>query len=202
MRSRIATLALSALLAATVLVLSGCTCCGAPQPQSAAATPEAEAPPPPTPEETTLTKVGQPAPDFALETLDGAGFSLSAHKGQVVLINWFATWCPPCQQEMPHLQKEVWERFSENGDFAMVSVARQEKADVVAPFVTKYQVTWPFALDPERTAYAQYAEAYIPRNHVIGRDGAIIFQSEGFEPEEFAEMIEVIAAELAKQLVE
>ena len=86
-------------------------------------------PAPPTPEETTLTEVGQQAPDFTVLTLAGDEFKLSAHQGQLVLINWFATWCPPCKEEMPHLQKEVWEKFGAEG-LVMISVAREEKADV------------------------------------------------------------------------
>jgi len=149
----------------------------------------------PTPEETTLTEVGQPAPDFAVQTLDGETFSLSANRGRVVLINWFATWCGPCIEEMPHLQAEVWERFK-GDNFAMVSIAREETLQVVKPFVAKQKVTWPFALDPERKAYASYADAFIPRNHVIDREGKIIFQSQGFEKEEFEAMINVIRKEL------
>jgi peroxiredoxin len=152
--------------------------------------------PGPTPEETTLTEVGQHAPDFTVPTLGGGPFTLSEQRGQVVLINWFATWCPPCQEEMPHLQSEVWERFR-GEDFVMISVAREETAEVVAPFIKKYQVTWPFGLDTDRAAYARYAEAFIPRNTVVDRDGAIIFQSSGFERPDFDRMIEVIGRELA-----
>ena len=112
----------------------------------------------PTPEETTLTEVGQMAPDFTVQTLDGSTFSLSANRGKVVLVNWFATWCGPCKEEMPHLQTEVWEQFK-GQDFAMVSIAREETLQVVQPFVAKYKVTWPFALDPDRKAYANYASA-------------------------------------------
>jgi len=151
---------------------------------------------PPTPAETTLTEVGQMAPTFSVATLDGGTFSLAAQKNKVVLINWFATWCLPCRDEMPHLQKDVWEKFGPRG-LVMISVAREEKADVVAPFVKKFGVTWPFGLDPERTAYAKYAEAYIPRNTVIGPDGTIIFQSQGFEEPDFQAMIKVIDQVLA-----
>jgi len=149
----------------------------------------------PTPEETTLTEVGQAAPDFTVATLDGSTFTLSENRGQVVLINWFATWCPPCIEEMPHLQKEVWERFRSE-DFTMVSVAREETLQIVQPFVAKHQVTWSFAVDPAREAFAKYADAFIPRNCVVDREGRIIFQSQGFDKEEFAEMIEIIAREL------
>lgn len=164
--------------------------CGVP-----AAAQAAEDKPAPTPEETTLTEVGQVAPDFTVATLDGGEFHLGAQEGKVVLINWFATWCPPCQQEMPHLQTDVWERFADRG-LVMISVARQETAKEVAPFVEKYGAGWTFGLDPDRTAYARYAEAFIPRNTVVGPDGKIIFQSNGFEMPEFEAMIEVIHAAL------
>ena len=143
----------------------------------------------------TLTEVGQPAPTFTLDLLGGENFDLADQRGKVVLINWFATWCPPCQEEMPHLEKEVWQRFQGEG-FAMVSVAREENADVVAPFVAKYGVTWPFALDPDRAAFAKYATSQIPRNTVLDRNGKIIFQSVGFEREDFDDMIDAIAEAL------
>ncbi len=158
---------------------------------------KAEEPAPPTPAEATLTKVGQIAPDFTVATLAGNQFTLSKQKGQLVLINWFATWCPPCKEEMPHLQKEVWEKFGPRG-LVMISIARQEKADVVAPFVKQRQLTWTFGLDPERVAYANYAEAYIPRNTLVGPDGTIIFQSEGFEAEDFQAMIRAIDSALSE----
>lgn len=152
----------------------------------------------PTPEETTLTEVGQMAPDFTLPTLEGGSFTLSEQKGKVVMINWFATWCPPCKEEMPHLQSEVWEVFQDHEDFVMVSIAREETSLEVGPFVSKYALNWPFLLDTDRTAYAGYAEAFIPRNHVIDRQGRIIFQSNGFEMPEFRAMIAEIEGELAK----
>jgi len=152
----------------------------------------------PTAAETTLTAVGQQAPDYTVATIDGGTFNLSAQKGRVVLVNWFATWCPPCQEEMPFLQKDVWEKFAAAG-LVMVSIAREENVAKVKPFVAERGLTWKFAVDPERLAYARYAEAYIPRNQVIGRDGTILFQSEGFEKDEFAAMIAVIAAALAAE---
>ncbi len=146
---------------------------------------------------TTLTQVGQPAPPFTVPLLDGGVFDLEAQRGKVVLVNFFATWCPPCVAEMPHLQTAVWERFAGDG-FAMISIARQESAEVVAPFVQKHDAGWPFGLDGDRSAYAKYADAFIPRSYVIDRTGAIVFQGSGFEQDEFDRMVAVIAAELAK----
>jgi len=149
----------------------------------------------PSVEETTLTEVGQKAPDFTVPTIFGSPFKLSDHRGKVVLVNWFATWCLPCVEEMPHLQKEVWEKFR-GPDFMMVSIAREGTLQVVRPFVLKNELTWPIALDVTREAYAKYADAYIPRTQVIDREGTIIFQSQGYVKEEFAAMIEVIRKEI------
>jgi len=146
---------------------------------------------------TTLTTVGEAAPTFTADLLGGGAFDLAAQRGKVVLVNFFATWCPPCREEMPHLQREVWEKFRGDG-FAMISVAREETPDVVQPFITQYGAGWPFAVDPDRTAFAAYAEAFIPRSYVIDRDGRIAYQSSGYDKKEFKAMIDVIARELAR----
>ena len=81
---------------------------------------------------------------------------------------------------------------------AMISVAREETPDVVQPFIAQYGAGWPFAVDPDRTVFAAYAEAFIPRNYVVDRTGRIVFQSQGYEEGEFAAMVDVIARELAQ----
>jgi peroxiredoxin len=150
----------------------------------------------PSPEEATLTAVGDPAPALDATTIDGDRFDLADQRGRIVLLNFWATWCPPCQQELPAVRDRIWARFGARDDFALISVAREEAVDTVRRFLAGHDYAWTFATDPDRANFARYADAHIPRNYVIGRDGTIVYQSVGFELEEFGEMIEVLAVQL------
>lgn len=145
-----------------------------------------------TPQEATLTAVGQLAPSFELTTLDGETFDLDAQHGKVVLVNFFATWCPPCRQELPHLENEVWHRFKD-APFSLLVVGRGESPEVLEEFLDKTGYSFPVASDPDRSAYGLYASQYIPRNVLIGPDGIILFQSNGYDENEFNEMVTLIA---------
>lgn len=144
-----------------------------------------------TPAEATRTEVGQMAPVFELERVDGTTFSLEAQRGKVTLINFFATWCPPCIEEMPHLEKEILARFDPE-HFSLICVGREHQNAELPKFAKKRGLDLPMAGDPEREVYAQYAEHTIPRNVVVGPEGKILFQSFGFEREDFDRMIGVI----------
>jgi peroxiredoxin len=151
-----------------------------------------------TPEEATRTEVGRPAPAFRLTTVDGEIFDLAAQRGKVVLVNFFATWCGPCIREMPHLQKEVVDRFA-GEDFAFLAVGREHRNEELPAFAAKHGLDLPMAGDPTREVYALYAEHTIPRNVVVGRDGTILFQSIGFEPADFERMLQVLERALSEE---
>lgn len=145
----------------------------------------------------TLTIVGQPAPDFSATTLAGESVSLSNLRGKVVVLSFFATWCGPCKTELPHIEKDLWQAMRAEG-LQVLGVDREEKADVVAPFVNKMSLTFPVVADADRSIYARYAKAYIPRLYIIGRDGRIAFQATGFSPKEMDRIVGLVKAELAK----
>ena len=146
---------------------------------------------------TTIVKKGDKAPDFTVEMVDGSSVQLSKLKGKVVLINFWATWCPPCREELKHVQKELIDRFK-GKDFVFLPISRGEKKDVVEAFRKKMNYTFPMGLDPKQSIYKLYASNYIPRNFLVGKDGKIIYLSVGYTPEEFAEMISTIEAALKK----
>src|SRR5439155_18418492 len=109
-------------------------------------------------------------------------------KGKVVLLNFFATWCGPCNAEMPALQK-LHEQFKDK-PFVAVSVGREHSIEEVKKFAESKKLTFTFAADPKREAYKLFATQFIPRSYVIDREGAIVFQTMGFD-----------AAEGTKQMV-
>lgn len=145
---------------------------------------------------TTLVKVGDPAPDFSVALFDGSHLTLSELRGKVVLLNFWATWCPPCRQELTRVQKELIDRFA-GRDFLFLPVSRGEKRSDVAAFREKTGYTFPMGLDSTRTIYDRYATNFIPRNYLIDRDGRIITATIGYSPEEFDELIAAIERALA-----
>ena len=140
---------------------------------------------------TTIVKKGDKAPDFTVEMVDGSKVQLSKLKGKVVVVNFWATWCPPCREELKHVQKQLIDRFK-GKKFAFLPISRGEKKDVVEAFRKKMNYTFPMGLDPQQSIYKLYASNYIPRNFVVDKDGKVIYVSVGYTPEEFAEMVKVI----------
>lgn len=138
-------------------------------------------------------------PSFFVEDKAGKRTDIDALRGKVVLINFFATWCPPCRQELPRLQKEVWERWGDRDDFAVMVLAREEGWDKLDPFLQQTAYSFPVYPDLGRSIFSLFAESQIPRNVLIDRDGKIIYQSIGYTPDEFSAFIKLIEKELDKK---
>lgn len=150
-----------------------------------------------TPEEATLVHAGDRAPTFTVTSLAGDTITVGGEQGEIVVLSFFATWCPPCREEFPHLETEVWQRFR-GEKFSFVAIGREHTADELQPFVEEMAVSFPIAPDPTREVYAKYAEAFIPRTIVIGPDGAVLYHAADYDPEGFHAMVELIDAELGK----
>ena len=142
-------------------------------------------------EATTLIKKGDKAPDFTVEMVDGEQITLSKLKGKVVVVNFWATWCPPCREELKYVQKDIVDRFA-GQDFAFVAISRGEARAKVEAFVKEHGYKFPIALDPQQTTYKLFASNYIPRNFLIGRDGKVAFYGVGYDTKEFQHLISEI----------
>ncbi len=144
---------------------------------------------------TTLVKVGDVAPTFKVTMLDGKIISTAALKGKVVLVNFWATWCPPCRAELQRVQKDIVDRFA-GKNFVFLPISRGEKRDVVAAFIDKMNYKFAVGLDPDQSIFKLFASNYIPRNFLVGRDGKIAYISVGYDDKEFQEMLSTIEKSL------
>lgn len=151
-----------------------------------------------TKDETTLVHVGSTPPDFTVEMLDGQKITLSELRGNVVLINFWATWCPPCMREFQVIPEKILKRF-EGEKFIFLPISRQEKPEVVAKKMKQLKekgINFPAGLDPERKIYSQYAKQNIPRNFLIDKNGKVVYTSIGYSEKEFEELITKIVEHL------
>jgi len=111
------------------------------------------------------------APELRLTDLQGRPVSLSDYRGRVVLVNNWATWCPPCKAEMPTLQEYFEEHRHQN--FTIVAIEAGEPAAEVAAFVQQYGLTFPVWLDPAQEATSAFRNPGLPSSYVIDADGMV-----------------------------
>jgi peroxiredoxin len=112
--------------------------------------------------------------DFTLKDTTGKAWTFSELRGKVVLVNFWATWCPPCRKEMPDLET-LSERFSAKG-FVVLGIS-DEKAAKVGPFVRERRISFPVLLDPGRKVNEMFVVEGIPKTFVYDREGKLVAQS-------------------------
>lgn len=112
--------------------------------------------------------------DFTLSDLQGNSWHLRDLKGKVVLVNFWATWCPPCRKEMPDLQA-LYDKYKDQG-FVVVSIS-DEKAAKVQLFISERKITYPVLLDPGRKVNDLFQVEGIPKSFVYDREGKLVAQS-------------------------
>lgn len=117
---------------------------------------------------------GKLAPDFKLTTLEGKTAHLSDYKGKKVILNFWATWCPPCKAEMPHMQN-FYENNKDNGiEVLTVNLTNMEKSKSdIEKFVKDYSLSFAVLLDEEGTIGMQYQAFTIPTSYIIDSNGII-----------------------------
>jgi len=143
--------------------------------------------------------VGDMSPRLNLNMLDGKTLTNADLKGKVVVLQFTASWCGVCRKEMPHLEKEVWQRFK-GEDFLLIAVDLKEPKNKVIPFIEKTGISYPVAMDKDGSLFEAFTKpkAGVTRNIVLDKNGKIIFLSRLFKREEFDRMISTIDKELNK----
>ena len=147
-----------------------------------------------------IVKVGDVAPDFTLDLIDGTKFTLSEQRGKVVMLQFTAGWCGVCRKEMPFIESDIWQRHKENSNFVLVGIDREEAKEDILPFIEKVGTTYPIAMDTNADVFASYAlrNSGITRNVLIDRDGKIVMLTRLFNEEEFNALVEKINTMLAE----
>jgi len=139
--------------------------------------------------------VSSAAPDFTLRTLGGPNQRLQEQRGRVVMINFWATWCGPCRQEMPHLNK-LYDKYRPAG-FVLLGVNVDEDVRQAAALATKLGVKFPVLLDTEKKASKLYDLKTMPSTILIDRDGKVRYIHHGYRAG-FEDMYEKQIRELLK----
>jgi len=127
----------------------------------------------------TLPPVAKPfaAPDFTLKGEDGKIYRLSDYRGKVVVLNFWATWCPPCRYEMPSMERAY--RKVKGGNIAILAVNVGENEDTVFAFTGHYPVTFPLPLDRDGSVIGKYPVVGLPTTFIIDPQGQVTHRAVG-----------------------
>ena len=131
---------------------------------------------------------GDQVPSFTVTMVDGSTIHMEDLRGKVVLVNFWATWCPPCRAELKRVQKDIVDRFA-GEDFVFLPISRGEKKETVEKFRQENNYAFPMGLDPDQTIFKRFAETSIPRNYLVNREGVIVKSEIGYTPESFEELV-------------
>jgi peroxiredoxin len=122
-----------------------------------------------------------PAPGFTLQSNDGEQVSLASLKGKVVMVNFWATWCVPCRQEMPHLQA-LYERYNSLGFELLAVNVEKDNAEGARKWLEETPVTFPVLFDTKNEVTKLYKVQTMPSTVLVGRDGTMRFIHHGYKP--------------------
>jgi len=148
----------------------------------------------------TIITVGEMAPDFVVEMLDGSKIKLSDLRGKVVLLNFWATWCAPCMKEFIEIPDKILVPFKSE-DFVLLPISRGEKREDVMKKMERLKlkgIDFPVGVDPKKEIYSRYAQSMIPRNFLINKEGKVVFVSIGYDEDKLLDISKKIKMLLNK----
>lgn len=131
-----------------------------------------------------------PAPSFTLQDIDGNTHRLEDYRGQVVVVNFWATWCPPCREEMPSMER-AWSELQKH-NIAMLAINVGEDVDTIFTFTGNYPVTFPLLMDRDSKVINEWPVRGLPTTYVLDKQGRIVYQVIGGREWDSPEMIEML----------
>ena len=143
-------------------------------------------------------KIGQQVPEFDYEITPGVIQNITDIKDKLVMITFFATWCGPCRQELPHIQEDIYNKYKNDNYFQLLIFGREHNWEEITKFQTDNKYTMPFYPDPQRAIYAKFADQFIPRNFLISPEGKVLYSSVGFVEKDFEALKQLIKEQLRK----
>lgn len=150
-----------------------------------------------------LVKVGDLVPNFTIIFPDGSpSKKLSELKGNVVMLQFTASWCSVCIKEMPHIENQIWKVYKNKG-LVLYGVDRGENVNEVTKFSKKMKITYPLIMDQDSKIFEIFAspKTGVTRNVIIDKEGKIAFLTRLFDKNEFNKMIAKIDELLKMQLI-
>jgi len=133
-----------------------------------------------------------PAPDFELQDTEGNTHRLSDYRGKPVIINFWTTWCPPCREELPSLNR-AWHRLEQDG-VVMLAVNMGEDEDTIFLFSADYPTDFPILLDQAGKVIADYPVKGLPTTYVIAPDGTFAYRAIGGRDWDAAVLLDKVRA--------
>jgi len=130
------------------------------------------------------------APSFTLKDMDGKTHKLEDYRGQVVVLNFWATWCPPCREEMPSMER-AWQQLQKE-NIAMLAVNVGEDADTIFTFTADYPVSFPLPMDRNSSVINEWPVRGLPTTFVLDKQGRIVYRVIGGREWDDPELIEML----------
>lgn len=137
-----------------------------------------------------LMKKPIPAPSFTLKDMDGNIHKLADYRGQVTVANFWATWCPPCREEMPSMER-AWKQLKKE-NIAMLAINVGEDADTIFTFTADYPVSFPLLMDQDSSVINEWPVRGLPTTFVLDKQGRIVYRVIGGREWDHPQLIEML----------
>ncbi len=137
-----------------------------------------------------LMKKPIPAPGFTLEDMDGNTHRMADYAGRVMVVNFWATWCPPCREEMPSMNR-AWKKLKQHG-IAMLGINVGEDVDTIFTFTGDYPVNFPILLDRDSSVIQAWPVRGLPTTFVVDKQGRIVYRVIGGREWDAPELVDML----------